>query len=72
MRSGEKRSAVLPGFLLAVGLVLAPVTARPHGDVNPQPVKTEGLEALGETWRATNPYRDNQRAIEIGKSAYNQ
>jgi cytochrome c-550 PedF len=43
-----------------------------HGDVVPQAVKTEGLEALGEEWLEENPYRDNSRAIEIGASAYNQ
>ena len=58
--------------VVAVLIVLAPFAARPHGDVNPQPVKTDGLEPLGEAWRASNPYRDNPRAIEIGKSAYNQ
>jgi cytochrome c-550 PedF len=40
--------------------------------VNPQPVDTKGLEPLGETWRPANPYRGNQTAIKIGKSAYNQ
>lgn len=43
-----------------------------HGDVVPQDVKTEGLEALGEEWLEENPYRDNPKAIEIGASAYNQ
>ncbi len=52
--------------------VLAPGLALPHGDVNPQPVETKGLEPLGEAWRTSNPYRGNERAIAIGKSAYNQ
>ncbi|HEY6012501.1 MAG TPA: cytochrome c-550 PedF [Candidatus Limnocylindrales bacterium] len=58
--------------VVAGAMLLAPVATRPHGDVNPQPVETKGLEALGETWRPSNPYRGNTRAIEIGKSAYNQ
>ena len=43
-----------------------------HGDVAPQPVDTEGLEQLGEEWKITNPYTGNEKAIEIGASAYNQ
>ncbi|WP_109048674.1 cytochrome c-550 PedF [Azospirillum sp. TSA6c] len=43
-----------------------------HGDVVPQPVDTTGLEKLGETWRDSNPYRGNPRAVEIGASAFNQ
>ncbi|MDX2290126.1 MAG: cytochrome c-550 PedF [Hyphomicrobiaceae bacterium] len=43
-----------------------------HGDVQPQPVDTTGLDKLGDEWRAANPYRDNARAIEIGASGYNQ
>jgi cytochrome c-550 PedF len=50
--------------------VLAPAAARAHGDVNPQPVDTKGLDPLGDTWRESNPYRGNQTAIEIGKHAY--
>lgn len=42
-----------------------------HGDVTPQPVNTDGLDALPE-WLEENPYRGNPRAIEIGSSAYNQ
>jgi len=57
------------GALLAL---LVPMVASSHGDVNPQPVDTKGLEPLGEAWRATNPYRGNKLAIQIGKSAYNQ
>lgn len=43
-----------------------------HGDVQPQAVDTEGLEPLGEEWLETNPYSGEERAIEIGKSAYTQ
>jgi cytochrome c-550 PedF len=72
MRRVEKRCGATSFAMVALLSLLAPVAARPHGDVNPQPVKTEGLEPLGEAWRPTNPYRGNARAIEIGKSAYNQ
>ncbi len=72
MRSVERRWGVMSWVALAVVIGLAPIATRPHGDVNPQPVDTKGLEPLGETWRTTNPYRENPRAIEIGKSAYNQ
>lgn len=64
---------------LAAGLIAAALLSAPlalpvlaHGDVTPQPVNTEGLEKLGPDWRASNPYRGNKRAIEIGSSAYNQ
>ena len=43
-----------------------------HGDVSPQPVDTTGLEELGDEWRETNPYRGNERALEIGTSGYAQ
>ena len=64
------RSLLLVGFVSAA--VLAPARTLPHGDVNPQPVDTAGLDPLGEAWRPANPYRGNERAIKIGKSAYNQ
>ena len=38
----------------------------------PEPVDTTGLDRLGEEWLEVNPYRGNELAIEIGKSAYNQ
>jgi len=48
-----------------------------HGDVQPQAVNTEGLEAIGEEYAEENPYRlaggeQYDLAIEIGASAYNQ
>lgn len=51
---------IIPGYLLA------------HGDVTPQAVDTTGLDPLGEEWKMENPYRGNEKAIEIGSSAYNQ
>lgn len=46
--------------------------ARAHGDVTPQSVDTSGLPPLGAEWRAENPYRKNDKAIEVGTSAYTQ
>lgn len=71
---GATNERKFPMLLLpwAALLALLPLAAMPHGDVNPQPVDTKGLEPLGEAWRTTNPYRGNKLAIEIGKSAYNQ
>lgn len=63
------------GWTIAVGAALALGLAGgvwAHGNVTPQPVNTEGLEKLGDSWRTENPYRGNARAITIGKSAYAQ
>lgn len=43
-----------------------------HGDVTPQPVNTDSLPNIGETWLEENPYRGNEEAITVGSSAYNQ
>ena len=59
-------------WLAVCVLWLVPAVAVSHGDINPQPVDTKGLEPIGQNWRATNPYRGNKTAIAIGKSAYNQ
>lgn len=47
-----------------------------HGDVSPQAVDIEGLDALPEEIAAENPYRllggeQYELAVEIGSSAYN-
>lgn len=55
--------------LLATCLIAQ--AARAHGDGAPQPVDTTGLESLGEDWRFVNPYRGNDKAIEIGARGYN-
>jgi len=71
-RSSKRRlllGAVVIGGLLLSNLVQA------HGDVVPHAVATDGLEQLGQDWRAENPYRDSKdhdKALEIGKSAYTQ
>ncbi len=47
-----------------------------HGDVQPQAVDTEGLEAIGEEYVEENPYRliggeQYELSIKIGASGYN-
>ncbi len=61
------------------GIVLAAVfgVVHGHGDVQPQAVDTEGLEALGEEYAEENPYRlaggeQYDLAVKIGASGYNQ
>jgi cytochrome c-550 PedF len=58
--------------LLGAALCLAAGLAAAHGDVTPQAVDTKDLPALGDQWRAENPYRQNDKAIKVGTSAYNQ
>ncbi len=43
----------------------------PTGKVVPQAVDTTGLPMLGDQWRAENPCRTNNLALEIG-TAYTQ
>ena len=43
-----------------------------HGDVVPQAVDTAGLPKVGAEWLKSNPYRKNEKAINIGSSAFNQ
>ena len=61
-----RRLATAAALSLAAGLAVA------HGDVTPQAVDTHELPPLGDPWRAENPYRQNDKAIKIGGSAYNQ
>lgn len=65
------RRLALAGGMLATLLVSGGAVFG-HGDVQPQPVNTDGLPPLGETWRDENPYRGNEHAVKIGSSAYNQ
>ncbi len=65
-----QRAGVVAGLLLAAGWTTQPALA--HGDVTPQAVDTKELAPLGDTWRAENPYRQNDKAVKIGTSAYNQ
>ncbi|MCH9808998.1 MAG: cytochrome c-550 PedF [Alphaproteobacteria bacterium] len=57
---------------ISIAAICGASLASAHGDVTPQPVDTTGLEPLGKEWRETNPYRGNERAIEIGISGYAQ
>lgn len=66
----SRRLALAGGMLAA--LLVSSGAVFGHGDVQPQPVNTDGLPPLGETWRDENPYRGNEVAIKIGSSAYNQ
>ncbi|GJE40340.1 cytochrome c-550 PedF [Methylobacterium persicinum] len=65
------RRLALAGSVLAA-LAVSSGAVFGHGDVQPQPVNTDGLPPLGDTWRDENPYRDNATAVKIGSSAYNQ
>ncbi len=58
--------------LLAAVLALSAGLAAAHGDVTPQAVDTKDLPSLGDQWRAENPYRQHDKAIQVGTSAYNQ
>jgi cytochrome c-550 PedF len=55
---------------IALSLLAVTTLAFSHGDVNPQPVETKGLEKIADDV-IVNPLRENPTAIEIGKSAYN-
>lgn len=57
---------------LAVLLMLSPADLFAHGDVTPQPIDVTGLAPLGGEWRTENPYREDEKAREIGASGYNQ
>ena len=62
-------------YLVVLTGLLAGVTksVHAHGDVQPQPVDTTGLDPLKEgEWLTLNPYSGNATAIKIGTSGYNQ
>jgi len=61
--------ALVLGAALAAGIT----QSFAHGDVQPQPVDTTGLDALKEgDWLTANPYSGNPVAIKIGTSGYTQ
>lgn len=60
------------GALVTLGLALAAGSAMGHGDVQPQPVNTDGLKPLGTEWLTENPYKGDPHAISIGASGFNQ
>jgi cytochrome c-550 PedF len=57
---------------VVAAMACASTGAWAHGDVTPQAVNTTGLPKLGAEWKAENPYRDNDAAVKVGTSAYNQ
>lgn len=65
------RRLALAGSVIAA-LVVSSGAVFSHGDVQPQAINTDGLPALGDTWRDENPYRGNELAVKIGASGYNQ
>jgi cytochrome c-550 PedF len=70
MRFDSKRVRATWFAAVTAAALVAPVMTWSHGNVQPQPVETKGLEPLGEAWRPTNPYRGNALAVKIGESAY--
>lgn len=62
----------LGALVAAVAFAMPVSVAFAHGDVVPQAVDTTGLKNLGADWQASNPYRENKTAIQIGDSAFNQ
>jgi cytochrome c-550 PedF len=69
-----KVAVLAAGLGLAVAVLLTGASGYvwAHGEAQPQPVDTTGLDPLGEEWRSENPYRGNATAVKIGMSAYNQ
>lgn len=67
-----KRSTRYLGVLTALILGAAAANALAHGDVVPHAVDTTGLPNVGSEWLESNPYRNNEKAIHIGASAFNQ
>jgi cytochrome c-550 PedF len=66
----RKATSVLAAFVMLCGASYHALVVA-HGDVTPQPVNTDGLDEL-EEWVEENPYRGNEKAVEIGTSAYAQ
>ena len=73
MTISQGRAALLAAAALASASIATRLSA--HGDVTPQAVDTSALpdiEGGNDNWTAVNPYRGNEKAIEIGQSAYGQ
>jgi len=71
-----KKRVVAAGCALVLSQFVLMERGFTHGDVTPQAVDTEGLEALPEEIALENPYRlmggeQYELAVEIGSSAYN-
>jgi cytochrome c-550 PedF len=67
----RRATALTRAIALIAGMLIAPA-AIAHGDVTPQAVDTKELPTLGDQWRDHNPYRNNEKAVRIGSSAFNQ
>lgn len=68
------RDKHLPQLRRAAGIAMLTFTPMlwAHGDVTPQAVDTKDLAPLGEPWRDENPYRQQDAAVKIGASGFNQ
>lgn len=62
----------LASLAATAAMAAVPWLALAHGDVTPQAVDTRELPTLGDGWRDQNPFRENDKAIQIGTSAYTQ
>ena len=59
-------------FTKAICALIATATlAFAHGDAAPQKVDTKGLQEVSSDV-SKNPFSGNQKAIDVGKTAYNQ
>ena len=66
------KNSLITTILTLISLGLFSQTVCAHGDVTPQAVDASELPPLGEEKLQVNPYRGNEKAIEIGASGYNQ
>lgn len=64
--------ALAAALASSVALLRTAAPAFAHGDVQPQPVDTTGLDPIKDGWLTQNPYSGNATAIKIGDSGYNQ
>lgn len=67
----KKFTTLTKGISLAM-MTMASTAVLAHGNVTPQAVDVSALPELGDEWLPTNPYTDNETAIKVGDSAYNQ
>ena len=73
IKISKGRAALLAAAALATGAIASSLSA--HGNVTSQAVDTSALPDLvggNDTWVTVNPYRGNEKALEIGQSAYGQ
>ncbi len=70
MKNSMRSTIVFAALGLCAGLAFG------HGDVQPQPINTDGLNSVGTEWLKENPFRKDKAqyelAIKIGASGYNQ